>query len=83
MATSSTGTDRWKALDFGPPPSDFSEPEFPVLVEYLSGDRVALITLNRPPDNAITTEMGALLTEIVETIAVRPSHPSGHPHRSR
>ena len=73
MATSSTGTDRWKALDFGPPPSDFSEPEFPVLVEYLSGDRVALITLNRPPDNAITTEMGALLTEIVETIAVRPS----------
>ena len=56
-----------------PPPSDFSEPEFPVLVEYLSDGRVALITLNRPPDNAITTEMGALLTEIVETIAVRPS----------
>ncbi len=73
MATGSTGTDRWKALDFGPPPADFSEPEFPVLVEYLSGDRIALITLNRPPDNAITTEMGALLTEIVETIAVRPS----------
>ena len=74
MATSSTGTDRWKALDFGPPPSDVSEPEFPVLVDYLSDDRVALITLNRPhADNAITTEMGALLTEIVETIAVRPS----------
>ena len=73
MATGSTGTDRWKALDFGPPPADFSEPEFPVLLEYLSDDRVALITLNRPPDNAITTEMGALLTEIVETIAVRPS----------
>ncbi len=73
MAPGSAGTDRWKALDFGPPPSDFSEPEFPVLVEYLSGDRIALITLNRPPDNAITTEMGALLTEIVETIAVRPS----------
>ena len=54
-----------------------------MLVEYLSGDRVALITLNRPPDNAITTEMGALLTEIVETIAVRPRHPRGHPHRSR
>jgi enoyl-CoA hydratase len=33
---------------------------------------VALITLNRPnADNAITTEMGARLTEIVETIAVR------------
>ena len=31
-----------------------------------------MITLNRPnADNAITTEMGALLTEIVETIAVR------------
>jgi len=35
---------------------------------------VALITLNRPhADNAITTEMGARLTEIVETIAVRPA----------
>jgi enoyl-CoA hydratase len=45
-----------------------------VLVDYLSGDRVALITLNRPhADNAITTEMGARLTEIVETIAVRPA----------
>jgi enoyl-CoA hydratase len=33
---------------------------------------VALITLNRPhADNAITTEMGARLTEILETIAVR------------
>ena len=33
-----------------------------------------MITLNRPhADNAITTEMGALLTEIVETIAVRPA----------
>jgi len=35
---------------------------------------VAVITLNRPhADNAITTEMGARLTEIVETIAVRPT----------
>src|SRR5215204_5984081 len=33
-----------------------------------------MITLNRPhADNAITTEMGARLTEIVETIAVRPA----------
>ena len=33
---------------------------------------MAVVTLNRPhADNAITTEMGALLTEIVETIAVR------------
>ena len=73
MATTSASTDRWKALDFGPPRSDIAEPDSPVLVEYLSGDRVALITLNRPhADNAITTEMGARVTEIVETIAVRP-----------
>ena len=43
-----------------------------MLVEYVSDGRVALITLNRPhADNAITTEMGASLTEILETIAVR------------
>ena len=43
-----------------------------MLLDYLSDGRVALITLNRPhADNAITTEMGARLTEIVETIAVR------------
>jgi enoyl-CoA hydratase len=35
---------------------------------------VAVITLNRPhADNAITTTMGARLTEILETIAVRPA----------
>ena len=74
MAASSAGTDRWKALDFGPPASGGDEPESPVLVDYLAGGRVALITLNRPhADNAITTEMGARLTEIVETIAVRPT----------
>jgi enoyl-CoA hydratase len=73
VATSPTRTDRWKALDFGPP-SEVTEPDLPVLVEYVSGGRVALITLNRPgADNAITTEMGALLTEILETIAVRPA----------
>ena len=45
-----------------------------MLVDYLADGRVALITLNRPhADNAITTEMGARLTEIVETIAVRPA----------
>ena len=32
-----------------------------------------MITLNRPPDNAINTEMGTLLTQIIETIAVRPA----------
>jgi enoyl-CoA hydratase len=72
VATSHTGTDRWKALDFGPPPSGGQEPDQPVLVDYVAEGRVALITLNRPhADNAITTEMGARLTEILETIAVR------------
>jgi enoyl-CoA hydratase len=74
VATSPTRTDRWKALDFGPPPSGQAEPDQPVLVEYVSGGRIAVITLNRPhADNAITTEMGARLTEILETIAVRPA----------
>src|SRR5213082_3876817 len=74
MATTATRTDRWKALDFGPPPSGEAEPDQPVLVEYVSGGRIALITLNRPhADNAISTEMGARLTELVESIAVRPA----------
>jgi enoyl-CoA hydratase len=74
VATNPTSTDRWKALDFGPPPSGLEEPGSPVLVDYLSEGQVALITLNRPhADNAITSEMGARLTEIVETIAVRPA----------
>ena len=69
-----TGTDRWKALDFAPPPPDEDAAEPSVLVEYVAGDSVAVITLNRPlADNAITTEMGARLTEVLETIAVRPS----------
>jgi enoyl-CoA hydratase len=74
VATNPTSTDRWKALDFGPPPSGLEETGSPVLVDYLSEGQVALITLNPPhADNAITTEMGARLTEIVETIAVRPA----------
>ena len=72
VASTATGTDRWKALDFAPPAADAEEPDSPVLVDYRHGDQVAVITLNRPhADNAITTEMGARLTEIVETIAVR------------
>jgi enoyl-CoA hydratase len=72
VASSETGTDRWKALDFGLAPSGDQEPEQPVLVDYVAEGRVALITLNRPhADNAITTEMGARLTTILETIAVR------------
>ncbi len=72
--TTTTGTDRWKALDFAAPPADAAEPDQPVLVEDSSDDRVAVITLNRPhADNAITTEMGARLTEILDSIAVRPA----------
>jgi enoyl-CoA hydratase len=74
VATSPPSTDRWKAVDFGPPPTGEDEPDQPVLLEYLADERIAVITLNRPhADNAITTEMGARLTEILETIAVRPS----------
>ncbi len=69
-----TGTSRWDALDFGPPAADADEPEQSVLLEYFADDQVACITLNRPhADNAITTEMGTRLTDILETIAVRAS----------
>src|SRR3954465_13320726 len=72
MATTATGTDRWKALDFRPPAADAQEPDSPVLLDYRHGDQIAVITLNRPhADNAITTEMGARLTEVVETVAVQ------------
>ncbi|MEI7058210.1 enoyl-CoA hydratase-related protein [Nocardioides sp. CCNWLW239] len=67
-----SSTDRWAALDFAPPDPDVEETEPPVLLDYLSEGRVARVTLNRPhADNAISTEMGALLTEVVEEIAVR------------
>ena len=70
MSTSST--DRWEALDFAPPAPDIEETEPSVLLDYLSDGAVARITLNRPhADNAISTEMGARLTEAVEEIAVR------------
>jgi enoyl-CoA hydratase len=69
-----TSSDRWKALDFAAPPADAAEPQEPVLLEYGPDERVAVITLNRPhAENAITTEMGARLTEILESIAVRPA----------
>ena len=72
VGNSSTGTSRWDALDFGPPASDQEEPESPVLLDYASDGRVAVVTLNRPhADNAITTEMGARLTEVIETVAVQ------------
>jgi enoyl-CoA hydratase/carnithine racemase len=73
MSTPSTrSTDRWAQLDFAPPDPDAEEPEAPVLLDLLGEGRVARITLNRPhADNAITTEMGALLTQVVEDVAVR------------
>ncbi len=55
-------------------PADVAEPDQLVLVEYVSGGRVAIITLNRPhADNAITTELAAQLIEVLETIAARSS----------
>ena len=72
MTPDSPQTSRWDALDFAPPSPDQPEPDTPVLLDYHSDDRVAVVTLNRPhADNAITTEMGARLTEVVESIAVR------------
>ncbi len=72
MTPDSPETSRWDTLDFGPPEADQPEPDTPVLLDYLSDGRVAVVTLNRPhADNAITTEMGARLTEVVESIAVR------------
>ena len=70
--TDATDT-RMKRLGYRPPP-DVAEPDQLVLVEYVSGGRVAIITLNRPhADNAITTELAAQLTEILEMIAARSS----------
>ncbi len=63
-------TDRWNALDFSPP-TDSAVPEDSVLLDYEDDGRLAVVTLSSPPDNAITTEMGARLTEVLESIAVR------------
>jgi enoyl-CoA hydratase len=66
-------TTRMKRLGYRKP-ADVAEPDQLVLVEYVSGGRVAIITLNRPhADNAITTELAAQLIEVLETIAARSS----------
>ena len=45
-----------------------------MLVDYVSGGRIAVITLNRPhADNAVTTALAAQLIEILETISARAS----------
>ena len=63
-------TDRWRILDFGPP-SGGEDTEPAVLLDHVDEGRVAVVTLNRPhADNAISTEMGALLTDVLETVAV-------------
>ncbi len=55
-------------------PGNVPEPAELVLVEYVSGGRVAVITLNRPhADNAVTTELAAQLIEILDIIAARPT----------
>ena len=54
--------------------AEVAEPDELVLVEFVSDDRVAIITLNRPhADNAITTELATQLIEVLETIAARSS----------
>ena len=74
MATSPPRTTRWKDLDFGPPPSGGEEPESPVTLDLQADGRIAIVALNRPhADNAITTAMGARLTEVLEQIAVTTS----------
>jgi enoyl-CoA hydratase len=74
MATSPTRTSRWKDLDFGPPPSGGEEPESPVTLNLQADGRIAIVMLNRPhADNAITTAMGARLTDVLEQIAVTTS----------
>ena len=69
--TTPTHTHRWDALDFGPPAEGDAGGGDPVLLGYENDGRIAVITLNRPPDNAITTEMGARLTDVLESIAVQ------------
>jgi enoyl-CoA hydratase len=55
-------------------PDEVGEPDQLVLVEYVSGGRVAIITLNRPhADNAITTELAVQLIEALEMIGARTS----------
>jgi enoyl-CoA hydratase len=55
-------------------PTEAVEPDQLVLAEYVSGGRIAIVTLNRPhADNAITTELAASLIEVLETIAARSS----------
>lgn len=67
------GKTRMQQLGYRPPLND-SEPEQLVLLDIVSGGRVAIITFNRPhSDNAITTELAAQGIEALETVAARTS----------
>ena len=56
------------------PPLDVAEPDQLVLVEYVSGGRLATITLNRRmPITPSRPSWRAQLIEILETVAARPS----------
>ena len=70
-----TGSEDTRMMQLGyRRPLEVPEPAQLVLVDYVSGGRVAVITLNRPhADNAITTELAAQLIEVLETIAARAS----------
>ena len=70
-----TGSEHTRMMQLGyRRPLEVPEPAQLVLVDYVSGGRVAVITLNRPhADNAITTELAAQLIEVLETIAARAS----------
>ena len=56
VAANPERTDRWNAPEFSPP-TDSAVLADPVVLDYEDDGRVAVITLNSPPDNAITTEM--------------------------
>jgi enoyl-CoA hydratase len=61
-------------MGFSPSPAGVPEPDQPVTVEFVSGGQIAIITLARPhADNAVTTELAARLSEILDTIAARTS----------
>ena len=67
--TQQADADRWGGLDSTTPPADMVELEEPMLPEYVSGGRIAIITFNRPQThNAPTTAMAARLTEFLDEV---------------
>lgn len=66
--------ERWGGLDPTPPPADMVDPKEPMLLEYVSDGRIAIVTFNRPQaNNSMNTAMSVRFTEILEEIAARPS----------